>query len=136
MPVANIKRLTGGRLAVAISSMVVRVLRDHTGRGPTKSRTHMTEDLISVVVPYPPTHAERTLVAHDKTDVVLAARRAFHDTMRAELIDGIEALTGRTVIAFFSDNAIDPDIALKSFLLAPQGADAEDVATEAPAASD
>ena len=136
MPVANIKRFTGGRLAVAISSMVVRVLRDHTGRGPTKSRTHMTEDLISVVVQDTLTHAERTLVANDKTDVVLAARRAVHDTMRADLIDGIEELTGRTVIAFFADNAIDPDIALKSFLLAPQDADAEDVATEAPAASD
>lgn len=136
MPVANIKRLTGGRLAVAISSMVVRVLRDHTGRGPTKSRTHMTEDLISVVVQDTPTHAERTLVANGKTEVVLAARRAFHDTMRAELVDGIEELTGRTVIAFFSDNAIDPDIALKSFLLAPQDGDAEDVATEAPTESD
>jgi uncharacterized protein YbcI len=95
----------------------------------------MTEDLISVVVQDTLTHAERTLVANGKTEVVLAARRAFHDTMRAELIDGIEELTGRTVIAFFSDTAIDPDIALKSFLLAPQDGDAEDVAT-APAASD
>ena len=50
---------SGNGLAVAISSMVVRVLRDHTGRGPTKSRTHMTEDLISVVVQDTLTHAEQ-----------------------------------------------------------------------------
>jgi uncharacterized protein YbcI len=120
MSVAKTNRSSDGRLALAISTMVVRVLRDHTGRGPTKSRTHLTDDLISVVVQDTLTHAEHTLVANGKTDVVLTARRAFHDTMRDELVAGIEELTGRSVVAFFSDNAIDPDVALKSFLLAPQ----------------
>ena len=42
--------------------------------------------------------------------------------MRADLIAGIEELTGRKVIAFLSDNSIDPDVKAKSFLLAPQDA--------------
>jgi uncharacterized protein YbcI len=120
MSVAKASRSPDGHLAVAISNMVVRVLREHTGRGPTKSRTHLSDELISVIVQDTLTHAERTLVANGKIDVVLSARRAFHDTMRRDLIGGIEELTGRTVIAFFSDNAINPDVALKSFLLAPQ----------------
>lgn len=109
-----------GRLAVAISNMVGHVLREHTGRGPTQLRTHLSDQLISVVVRDALTQAEHTLVANGKSDVVLAARRAFNDTMRSDLIEGVEDLTGRHVIAYFSDNAIDPDIALKSFLLAPQ----------------
>jgi uncharacterized protein YbcI len=110
-----------GRLSVAISNMVGHVLREHTGRGPTKLRTHLSDELISVVVQDALTQAEHTLIANGKSDVVLTARRAFNDTMRPDLIDGVEELTGRKVIAYFSDNAIDPDIALKSFLLAPQG---------------
>jgi uncharacterized protein YbcI len=130
MSVAKINRPPDGRLALAISTMVVRVLRDHTGRGPTKSRTHLTDDLISVVVQDTLTHAEHTLVANGKNDIVLTARRAFHDTMRTELVAGVEELTGRSVIAFFSDNAIEPDIALKSFLLAPEDAAEAALATE------
>ncbi len=40
--------------------------------------------------------------------------------MRPDLIAGIEELTGRTVIAFLSDNSIEPDVKVKSFVLAPQ----------------
>ncbi len=100
--------------------MVVQVLRQYTGRGPTKSRTYLNDELISVVLQGTLTRAERALVADDKSDLVLSNRRAFQSIMRADLIAGIEELTGRTVIAFLSDNSIDPDVKVKSFLLAPQ----------------
>jgi hypothetical protein len=32
----------------------------------------------------------------------------------------VEDITNRTVAAFLSDNHIDPDIAIESFVLAPQ----------------
>ena len=108
-----------GRVALAISNMVVQVLREHTGRGPSKSRTHLNDNLISVVVEHTLTRAERTLVANGNTEIVLSARKALQETMREDLVAGVEALTGRTVSAFFSDSSIDPDIALESYLLAP-----------------
>lgn len=37
--------------------------------------------------------------------------------MGKDLIAGIEGITGRKVIAFLSDNHIDPDIAIESFVL-------------------
>jgi uncharacterized protein YbcI len=40
---------------------------------------------------------------------------------RHDLINGVETILGRTVVAFMSDNHIDPDIAVEVFLL---GADA------------
>jgi uncharacterized protein YbcI len=101
--------------------MVVQVLRQYTGRGPTKSRTYLNDELISVVLQGTLSRAERALVADGKSDLVLSNRRAFQSIMRPELIAGIEELTGRTVIAFLSDNSIEPDVKVKSFILAPQG---------------
>ena len=112
-----------GQLATAIASMVVQVLRQYTGRGPTKSRTYLNDELISVVLQGTLTRAERALVADGKSDLVLSNRRAFQRIMRSDLIAGVEALTGRTVIAFLSDDSIEPDIKVKSFLLAPATAD-------------
>lgn len=113
-------RISDGQLATAIASMVVQVLRKYTGRGPTKARTYVNEDLIVVVLQGTFTPAERSLVADGKGDVVLSSRRALHNIMRADLIAGIEQLTGRTVFAFLSDNSIEPDVKVKSFLLTPQ----------------
>jgi uncharacterized protein YbcI len=120
LPNPKVVRTSDGQLATAIASMVVQVLRQYTGRGPTRSRTYLNDELISVVLQGTLTQAERALVADGKSDLVLSNRRAFQNIMRADLIAGIEELTGRTVIAFLSDNSIDPDVKVKSFLLAPQ----------------
>ncbi len=120
MPNPKAARTGDGQLATAIASMVVQALRQYTGRGPTKSRTYLNDELISVVLQGTLTQAERALIADGKSDLVLSHRRAFQSIMRADLIGGIEELTGRTVIAFLSDDSIDPDVKVKSFLLAPQ----------------
>lgn len=100
--------------------MVVAVLREHTGQGPARSRAYLGDDLISVVVKDTLTRAERTLVATGNQAIVDRARRALQSAMRSDLIDGVESLTGRSVIALFGENSIDPDIALAVFLLAPE----------------
>ena len=46
-------------------------------------------------------------------------RRAFQDTMRDDLVAAVEALTGRTVEAFLSDNLHEPDVAVEIFLMQP-----------------
>lgn len=93
---------------------------EYTGRGPTRARTYVQDDLISVVVQDTLTKGERTLVGDGKAEIVLRMRREFQDTMRGDLVAGVEELTGREVIAFFSANHIDPDAALETFLLAPR----------------
>jgi uncharacterized protein YbcI len=116
----------GGPLASAISNRVVRVMSDYTGRGPTMARTYLHDDLISVLVRDTLTKGERSLVADGKAGVVLGMRREFQNAMRRELVAGVEELTGREVIAFFSANHVEPDTALESFLLAPRdGSDGE-----------
>jgi uncharacterized protein YbcI len=110
-----------GELAAAISTGVVRLLREYTGRGPTKARTYIKEDLVSVVLVDTLTKGERSLVKDGQTELVLQARHAYQRTMRDDLVELVETLTGRKVIAFLSDNQIDPDIAVESFVLEPAG---------------
>jgi uncharacterized protein YbcI len=118
---ANTYDQSEGRLSLAIANMTVRVLRARTGRGPTKSRTLIDDELITVILQDTLTTSERTLVANGDSAIVRSARKALAGTMREELIAGVEELTGRTVVAFFSNSAIEPDVALESFVLAPQG---------------
>jgi uncharacterized protein YbcI len=109
-----------GSIASAISSTVVQLMREYTGRGPTKARTYVDDDLISVVLQDTLTMGERSLVRDGEVDLVLASRKAFQRTMSSEMIAAVEQHSGRTVLAFLSDNHVDPDIAVESFVLAPK----------------
>ena len=114
------QRLGGpGALTAAISNAMVGILHQHTGRGPTRARTTIGEDLIVCVLGATLTKGEESLVRHGKNDIVLTGRRAFQDTMEAEAISTVQKLSGRRVIAFMSTNHIDPDLAVEIFILEP-----------------
>ena len=108
-------------LNARISNRVVQVMREYTGRGPTRARTTYADDLVSVVLQDTLTPGERALVADDKHETVLAVRGAYQDTMSERLINEVEELTERKVLAFMSANHIDPDLGIESFELAPVG---------------
>ena len=112
-----------GSKAAAISNMVVRTVSEYTGRGPTKARTYITDDVVTVILQDTLTKGERSLVAEGLHEHVLATRKAFQNTMRHSLVSGVEEILGRRVTAFFSDNNIEPDMAAETFVLAPQGAE-------------
>ncbi|MEA2254623.1 MAG: hypothetical protein QOG35_668 [Solirubrobacteraceae bacterium] len=108
----------GGSLHAAISDMVVRVTAEYTGRGPTRARTIINGDWVLVALTDTLTKGERTLARNGRGQFVRDARRAFQDAMREAFVTEIESLTGRRVIAFLSDNHIDPDVAIECFQLA------------------
>ncbi len=106
----------------SISNHVVRVMSEYTGRGPTRARTSIDGDLISVLMRDTLTKGERSLVGDGREQLVLDTRKAFQMTMREDLVSGIEQIMGRKVIAFLSDNHIDPDFAVETFVLEPEAA--------------
>jgi uncharacterized protein YbcI len=112
--------VTGVSPSEAISNLVVRVTREYTGRGPTKARTHIVKDLVSVVLEDTLTRGERTLVESNRGSQVLAMRLAYQDAMQVALVDGVQEILGREVLAFMSSNHIDPDMAIESFVLTPE----------------
>jgi uncharacterized protein YbcI len=108
-----------GSKSAAISNMTVRLLSQYTGRGPTKARTFVHDDVVTVVLQDTMTKGEITLVDHDHRESVLATRKTFQDVMGADLIAGVEEILQREVLAFLSANHIDPDIAVETFILVP-----------------
>lgn len=108
-----------GSTQAAISNAIVGLLHDYTGRGPTKARTVIANDLVVCVLADTLTKGERSLVTNGKSELVLRTRKAFQDTMREDIIAVVERLTERKVVAFMSDNHIDPDLAVETLVLQP-----------------
>ncbi len=109
-----------GELRAAISGAIVQVMHDYTGRGPTKARTTINNDLVVVQMADTFLKAERSLIASGKGDMVLEMRRCFQQTMREEFTKTVEQLTGRKVVAFMSDSHVEPDMAVEIFVLEPE----------------
>ena len=114
-----------GQLSAAVSNAVVQCTREYTGRGPTKARTTIDNDMIVTRMEDTLTKGERSLAESGKGDMVTDIRRCFQMTMREALTAEIEKLTGRKVIAFMSDNHIEPDMAVEIFVLDPSSSDGD-----------
>jgi uncharacterized protein YbcI len=109
----------GGPLGASVSQAIVRVMRDYTGRGPTKARTVITDDAVIVLLADTMTQEERMLVANGKIEHVLLTRSEVQNIMREDAVEAIEGLMDRKVIAFMSANHVEPDMAGEIFILEP-----------------
>lgn len=95
-------------------------MRIHTaslGRGPKKSFTLHSGNVVMTILQEVMTRAEQSLAASGEGDAVLSMRRLAQRTMADEMKNAVEALTGRKVVAFMSDNHLDPDMAVEVFVL-------------------
>lgn len=96
---------------------MVQIVREYTGRGPTKARTTIRENVVLVMLEDTLTKGERALVAYGSEDKVLDVRVEFQNAMRDEAMRMISQLTGRAVIAMMSANHIEPDLGAEVFVL-------------------
>ena len=110
-------QLSGGELLAAISTKIVKLLREHYGRGPMKAKTYVLDDLIVCVLRDGHTTIEQTMMESGEEQQVLDMRRNFQRMMAAEYKGIIEKLTGRKVVAFLSQTHVDPDITLEVFFV-------------------
>lgn len=120
------ERPASGSQAAAISNAVVRITAEYTGRGPTKARTSIRDDLIVVLLQDTMTKGERSLQTAGDSELVLTTRGRFQHAMRGDLIAAVENLTARTVLAFMSANHMDPDMGAEIFVLQPTAFDGKD----------
>jgi len=97
----------------------VSLLREYTGRGPTKARTTIGHDAVLILLGDTLTKGERRLVEAGGAARVLGFRREFQRAMRDDLVATVERHTNRRVLAFMSENHIDPDVAAEVFVLEP-----------------
>jgi uncharacterized protein YbcI len=111
------QHLSGGSLHLAISNAIVRLLREYTGRGPTKSRTTIRDNVILVMLEQTLTKGEESLVRKGRVDKVIEIRHEFQEAMREECMAKVAELTGRTITAMLSANHVNPDIGAEIFVL-------------------
>jgi uncharacterized protein YbcI len=102
-----------------ISTAAVQLLHEYTGRGPTKAKTLINDDVVTILLADTLTKGERTLVDNDRSERVLQVRHDYQLTMRDDLVAIVERQLARKVIAFMSQNHIDPDLAVEVFVLEP-----------------
>jgi uncharacterized protein YbcI len=114
---AEQERAPNGSLYVAISNAIVGLLREYTGRGPTKARTTIRDNVVLVMLEQTLTKGEQSLSARGRAHKVLELRHEYQEAMREESSAKIAELTGRNVIAMLSANHIAPDLAAEIYVL-------------------
>jgi uncharacterized protein YbcI len=100
-----------------ISTAAVQLLHRYTGRGPTKAKTLINDELVTVLLADTLTTGERTLVESGHADRVMEIRHDYQLAMRDDLVALVERQLDRKVVAFMSQNHIDPDLAAEIFVL-------------------
>jgi uncharacterized protein YbcI len=106
----------GANRAAAISRLVDKVVSDYTGR-QTTAQTYLDDEVITVVLRDTLTMGELRLGREGNSELVLNNRLAFQQTMRGDLIAGIERITGRKVRALPSAKETEADITTEAFVL-------------------
>jgi uncharacterized protein YbcI len=72
------------------------------------------------------TDVEKTMIEIQRHTMVQETRNAFQNAMQDKFIKAVERLSGRHVLAFFSNHHVGPDIEIELFLLAPGGTTEQD----------
>jgi uncharacterized protein YbcI len=103
-----------------ISTSTVQLLHEYTGRGPTKAKTLINDNIVTIVLADTLTKGESKLVEKGGSDRVLGLRHDYQLAMRDDLVAIVERQLERKVIAFMSQNHIDPDLAVEVFVLEPE----------------
>jgi uncharacterized protein YbcI len=108
-----------GDVLTAISDGLVGLLKEFYGRGPTRAKSYVEDDLVVCVLRGGFTRVEQTLLDGGRGAAVIGQRMEFQELMRDRFIEVVENATGRRVIGFMSGNQQAPDIMCEIFILAP-----------------
>jgi uncharacterized protein YbcI len=115
-----------GPLLMGISNEMVRLYKDHFGRGPTTARAFWCgNDTITCVLEQTLTRAEQNMVSMGEHQRLRDVRMFFQYATVREFCEPVERLTGRTVRSFISgiDTEVD-GLCIETFILHPEGSDA------------
>jgi len=111
--------LEGGQLNAAIAREIVSLMAQYTGRGPTRSRAFVHDDMVVCLLEQGMTKGETKLIDAGEEETVNTMRATFQRVMEDELVAAVERLTGRTVLSFMSANDASTDTAAEIFVVQP-----------------
>ena len=108
-----------GDIRTQISDGIVALLKEFYGRGPERTKTYVSDDLVVCLLRGGFTRVEQTLLEGGHSEDVIRQRMVFQQVMRHRFEHVIEQATGRKVVGFMSGNHQDPDMICEVFVLAP-----------------
>ena len=112
-----------GNVKAQIATAIVRLQAEYYGKGPTRARTHISDDMVVVVLEESFTRAERTLIERGEAETIQQIRRRFQQSMAEEFTSVVEQATGRVVRAFLSETNVEADVSVEFFLLGEERTD-------------
>jgi uncharacterized protein YbcI len=120
---AEARRTPRGEARAVIAREMTRLHAEYYGRGPTRAKTVLSDDVVVVILEETFTRAERTLVERGDKDAVQHIRRRFQQQMKDDFTAVVEQATGRKVRAFLSETNLEEDVSVEFFLLADERTD-------------
>ena len=112
-----------GEMRATVSREMVRLQAEFYGKGPTRAKTYIVDDLVVVVLEESFTRAEKTLAERGERDAIQHIRRRFQQQMAESFTSVVEQATGRKVKVFLSETDIEQDVSVETFLLAEERTD-------------
>jgi uncharacterized protein YbcI len=106
-----------GEQLAAVSNAIVKIFSDAYGRGPTKAKTYAFDNYILCVLEDILTTVERTLVDRGEEDLVRRVRLRFQEVEAKQFTGAVEAVVGRTVVAYNSQVTFHPSVGFEMFVL-------------------
>ena len=110
-------------MRATISREMVRLQAEYYGKGRTRAKTYIVDDLVVVVLEESFTRAEKTLAERGEREAIQQIRRRFQQQMAESFTSVVEQATGRKVRVFLSDTDIEQDVSVETFLLAEERTD-------------
>ena len=121
----------GGALLARISNEMVRAQKEFFGKGPTKAKSYMLDDMLIIVMRGGMTTAEKTMLDFGHPDLVRQFRQLFENSMTERLTGKMEELTGRKILTYQSQVMFEPDVVVEMFVFDSEGSsDAIDATAE------
>jgi uncharacterized protein YbcI len=125
------RSLTSDEQLAAVTEAMVAFHEHYHHRKPVTAKTSLLgDDLLACVLSGVYTDVEKTMIEIQRSTMVQETRNAFQNAMQDKFINAVQQLTGRHVMAFFSNHHVGPDIEIELFLLAPDGISEPDDATQ------
>lgn len=115
-PEPALESQSGASLLSAISREMVKAMKTYYGRGPTKAKSYLMDDLLFIVMRGGITEAEETLLFAGEEDTVRSFRQRFENIMAERLVGTIEQLTDRKVLSYQSQVLFNPPLVVEIFL--------------------
>jgi uncharacterized protein YbcI len=112
-----------GPLLAEVTNAIVHLYRTHYGKGPTRSKSYLMDDLLVCVMRDVLTTIERTLIEAGEAQQVRATRLALREAVEEEIKAEVERIVGCGVRGFTGRVLVAPEIAIEVCVLESRKAD-------------